>query len=200
MPCWSSDLPAVDRHNGYDLRRTPTDRPLRAVITCDTLNVTWTHYWGGRTRPCEAPDCDACNHNSPRRAHCYVSAYDPTTREHFLFESTAAAARAFADWVETYGTLRGCYFQAHRPKRRRNAKVEIVTKPWDQTKGKLPEPPDVARAMCVIWQIPAAAVQQQGAIDGQPALTTDRHEVDKMRLNAADVRLPQPCRNGNGSH
>lgn len=198
MPSWSTDLPPSPSHHGFDLRRTPPDRPLRAIVTCDQLNICFTHFWGGRTRPCEKPNCEACLAMSPARAHCYLSAMDPATRDHFLFECTAAAALPFRDWFETYSTLRGCLFQALRPKRRRNSKVEILTKPADLSKINLPSAPDIARAMAVIWQIPGASIKPDGGIDSFPRVTPDSNEVDRMRINPADVDKAVSAPGGNG--
>jgi len=199
MPDWTHELPPNPTHHGYDLRRTPPDRPLRAIVTCDQLNVCFTHFWGGRTRPCEKPDCEACAAMSPSRAHCYLSAMDPATREHFLFECTAAAALPFRDWVATYGTLKGCLFQAIRPKRRRNSKVEILTKPADLSKITLPPAPDIAKAMSVIWQIPGASVKRDGAFASIPRVSADSAEVDRMRLNPADFPKATSNASGNGT-
>jgi len=137
---------------------------------------------------------------SPTRAHCYLSALDPATHDHFLFECTAAAALPFKDWLATYGTLRGCLFQATRPKRRRNAKVEILTKPCDLTKITLPPPPDIPKAMSVIWQLPGAAISLNGALDSLPRLKVNSEQTARQRFNPADAQLPTPTTDGNGSH
>jgi hypothetical protein len=199
MPQWSHDLPSPTTHRGYDLRRTPPDRPLTAIITSEEFHVCFTHYWGGRTVPCEKPDCDACNALSPARAHVYVSAFDPRTHEHFLFECTAAAADAFRAWRHTYGTMRGCYFQASRPKRRRNAKVEIITKPCDLTKVSIPKAPNVPYAMSVIWQIPGTALPPRSETDQTLPEQASRNVIDRMRVNEADFALTAPPTSGNGS-
>ena len=198
MPAWSHDLPNASRRVGYELRRTPADRPIRAIATCETLHVCWTHYWGGRTVPCEKPQCEACEALSPARSHCYLSAIDPATRDHFIFECTAGAAIPFQEWIATYGTLRGCFFQAIRPKRRRNSRVEITCKPADQTKITLPTSPNIPLAMAVIWQIPGAAVQ--ASEESTPCLPSraDSIQIDRMRLNAADFApvARDPRKNG----
>jgi len=200
MPSWSHELPPSSKHNGYDLKRTPPDRPLRAIVTSETLHVCWTHFWGGRTVPCERPECEACNALSPARAHCYLAAMDPATRDHFLFECTAKAAVPFQDWIATYKTLRGCFFQAQRPKRRRNSAVEILCKPADLTKITLPLPPDVPLAMCVIWQLPGTSVQSDGALNSIPLTTIQSDVTDRMRFNDADG-LPAASKSaGNGRH
>lgn len=199
MPAWSTDLPPAPQHRGFDLRRTPPDKPVRAIVTCETLHVCFTHFWGGRTRPCERPDCEACRAMSPARAHCYVSAFDPATKDHFLFECTASAAVPFQDWQSTYGSMRGCLFQASRPKRRRNSKVELLTKPCDLTKITLPNPPDVPLAMAVIWQLPGASIDLANLADGQATFAVDQLVADRMRVYPADAAPRQTSASGNGS-
>jgi hypothetical protein len=186
MPAWSNELPSQTEQPGFNLRRTPPDGPIRAIVTCDDLNVCLTHFWGGRTMPCESPDCDACRAMSPKRAHVYLSAWDPQSREHFIFECTANAAEPFRDWKRSANTLRGCLFQASRPKRRRNAQVEILTKPCDLTKISLPSPPDVARAMAVIWRLPQTACASSPIDSVEHAIDTDSHVTNRMRLCPAD--------------
>jgi len=124
---------------------------------------------------------------------------DPITRDHFIFECTAGAAVPFEDWILTYQTLRGCYFQATRPQRRRNGKVEITCKPADQTKITLPRPPNIQRAMAVIWQLPGASVQSTGESNLPHALTTNSDETAKMRINAADFETVVSKPKSNGS-
>lgn len=198
MPNWSNELPPSNDQPGFTLRRTPPDRPLRAIATSTQLAVCYTHFWGGRTMPCESPDCDACRAMSPKRAHVYVSAYSPHNREHFLFECTAAAAEPFRDWIRANNTLRGCLFQASRPKRRRNAAVEILTKPADLTQINLPQPPDIAKAMTVIWRIPATASELSRVNDIECAIDTDSDVTDRMRFCKADGLTPPRKAASNG--
>ena len=198
MPAWSHDLPSASRRVGYELRRTPADRPIRAIATSNTIEVCWTHFWGGRTVPCEKPVCEACEALSPARPHCYLSAMNPENGDHFLFECTAGAAAPFQYWIATYGTLRGCFFQAVRPKRRRNSRVEITCKPADLTKITLPNPPNIPLAMAVIWQIPGSAVQAPGEAGSSLPAQADSIQIDRMRLNPADFAtlVSDPRKNG----
>jgi len=199
MPRWTNELPDATSRPGFSLKRTPPDRPLKAIVTSAQLLVCFTHWWTGRTTPCEAPDCDACKALMPSRPHCYLSAIEQGTREHFLFECTAKAALPFKIWLQTYPTLRGCFFTASRPKRRRNAQVEILCKPFDLSTIQLPMPPDIARAMSVIWQLPTTALEPSSAIDSVQELKIDPTTMNRMRLNPADG-LPKPSpSNGKGA-
>jgi hypothetical protein len=133
---------------------------------------------------------------SPKRCHVYLAAMDPATREHFIFECTAPAAEPFRDWIRNFNTLRGCLFQANRPKRRRNAKVEIQTKPTDLTKINLPQPPDIALAMTTIWRLPGTATTADAQSAMESNLTTDSDVCDRQRINLADFPLPHRKPNG----
>jgi hypothetical protein len=189
MPNWSHTVPNAAIKHGYDLRRTPPDRPLRAVITCNELLGCYTHWWSGRTVPCESPHCPACEENTPARWHAYVSCFDPKTHEVFLFECTACAARALEHYYNSFGSLRGCLFTATRPKRRRNAKIEILTQPADLSNLTLPQPPNLEKALAIIWQIPANAIDTNQAVRGAPLVNLRQEVMDKTR---------DPANNRNG--
>jgi hypothetical protein len=198
MPNWSNQLPPSDKGHGYDLKRTPPDRPLKGIITCDDLNICPTHYWGGRTVPCERPNCPACDKNTAIRSHCYVSLLEAGTHDHILFECTAKAAAPLFDWKRTYGTLRGCLIVASRPKRKKNARVEIICKPVDLTKIILPHAPDIKTAMAVIWQIPGDAIETQTHYDGAPQMGLRKEILDAQRLHAAEREPAATHHSGNG--
>lgn len=180
MPVFSSDIPRQEKAYGFDLKRTPEDRPLERICTSDDLIGVYTHFYHGRTLPCESEGCPACADNSPTRWHGYLACFDPKTHDHHLFEFTLKAAASFKQYRETYGTLRGCVFRAFRPKRRKNSRIIIQCKPCDLTKITLPEPPDLIRAMCTIWQLPYTAYSAPEARDGHPTLEAEPAALDNM--------------------
>lgn len=190
MPTWSNDLPKEKSHMGFDLRRTPTDQPFQGIVTCDQILVTDTHFWGGRTVPCERPDCPACNASVPFRTHVYTSVFLPRSHEHVLFECTANAAKAFKEYRDANNTLRGCYFQADRPKHARNGKVVIVTRPADLTRTPIPLPPDIILALSVIWRLPTAAMREEHRHDGTPILRTDSRITSPVYNPPDNAGLP----------
>jgi hypothetical protein len=133
------------------------------MLVCDT------HFWHGRTTPCERllnetgktlddSTCPACRDKQAWRTHVYLSAFDAKSHEHFIFECTANAAKAFAEYHAAARTLRGCVFHATRPKQGPNSKVVIVTNTVNLAKTPLPQQPDVARALAVIWRLPQTAL------------------------------------------
>jgi len=181
MPHWTDHVPSNATKYGFDLRRTPPDRPLTAIIISPDLIGCHTHFYGGRTIPCEQTDCPACADNMPSRWHAYVACWDPRTQETFIFETTAKGAQPLENYRDSFGTLRGCLFLAARPKRRKNAKVEIATKTADLTRITLPPPIDIMRAMAVIWQIPANACSTPSAEHSTPTVQTDPAVMHRMR-------------------
>lgn len=161
MPTWRTELPPEGKNRGYDLHRTPTAAPLIAIVTSDNLLVCDTHYWHGRTTPCERvcnaegrtiddSHCPACVDKAAWRTHVYVAAFDARKREHFIFECTTHAAKMFQEYRAAAGTLRGCIFNATRPKATPNGKVSIITHAADLSKTFLPPAPDVTAALAVI--------------------------------------------------
>jgi len=199
VPHWTHDLPAESKKIAFSLRRTPPDRPLKALVTTENLLVCTTHWWTGRTVPCEADECEACKAGAPGRTHAYIAALEHGTREHFIFECTAKAAAPFALWLEAYPTLRGCYFLALRPKRRRNAAVEITCKPFDLSTVTLPPPPDIPAAMALIWQLPGTSICIAQPGDEVEEITTRNRVIDQMRFNPADGKPKTTSRRSNGA-
>jgi len=172
MPTWRNELPPEGKNRGYDLHRTPTNGSLIAIITSDDLLVCDTHYWHGRTTPCEREcnaegktiddsQCQACQEKIPWRTHVYVAAFDAKKREHFIFECTTHAAKVLAEYRDAATTLRGCVLNACRPKGEPNSKVCIMTHAADLSKNPLPAAPDVVTALAVIWRLPHTALASQ---------------------------------------
>lgn len=178
MPTWSHATPTTSKHMGFDLIRTPIDQPLRGIATSADFVGCDTHFWGGRTMPCERPDCPACNAGMPYRWHAYLSCILPKTHEHAIFECTQLAAKSFEAYKSAHGTLRGCLFSASRPKKASNSKVCITTHPADLAQLVLPEPPDLIAILSVIWQLPSAGV----------AIETDHRDHPKMTRRHTDSR------------
>ena len=155
---------------GFDLKRTPGVGALQAIITCDDLLVCDTHFYRGRTAPCERlindegktideSPCAACLDKASYRTHVYLSAFIVKNCEHFIFECTSNAAKALDDYRKATGSLRGCIMYASRPKGLKNSKVVIETNTANLSKVKLPPAPDLERALAVIWRIPTPALE-----------------------------------------
>jgi len=154
MPTYTNAIPTQPRGPALPIRRAPASGHLAAIITSDDLIGTNTHYYKGRTMPCEAPECDACSHGVPYRWHSYCAAWEPKTALHFIFETTATAAEAFIEYRDHHKTLRGCFFSAKRWQQRPNGRILIQTKPADLTEYRLPTGPDLTRCLAILWSLP----------------------------------------------
>lgn len=166
MPNWSSDVPTDPRGYGLPLVRTPAGRTLTAIITSDNLIGCDTHFWGGHTVPCTAPECEACASGIGFRWHAYFSAFNPTDDLHFIFETTAQAALRFAEYRAQQGTLRCCQFECYRWKQRKNGRVMVKTWRSAINPNALPAAPDLPKIMAIIWRLPVPNVQLDGVKHG----------------------------------
>jgi hypothetical protein len=154
MPQWTNRPPADASSNSYRIRRTPSGSPITAIVTCDDVVGCNTHFFKGRTVPCEQPDCEACNEGLAWRFHAYVSALDTASNECFLFECTAQVAETFFSYRQQYATLRGCLFRARRATRHPNGRVLLEVKPVDLTQRKIPDEPNIKKMLCQLWNVP----------------------------------------------
>jgi|WetSurMetagenome_2_1015567.scaffolds.fasta_scaffold90244_2 hypothetical protein len=192
MPVFRSTLPPEGKNVGFSLKRTPANGALLGICTSAKIVVVDTHYWHGRTMPCERicdatgallddGGCAACQQKQPFRTHTYVSAICPKTHVHFLFECTGIAAKPFAEYIEANGTLRGCIFNASRPKGGVNSKVVIVTNTANLTRVTLPAAPHIANALAVIWRLPKQAIYEEDVGPSTTLLQTDEKELAEIR-------------------
>jgi len=173
MPTFTDTPPEDPRGPSFQIVRTPTGKPLTAIVTSETMVGCYTHFWKRRTMPCERPDCEACRNGIPFRWHAYLSAYLSGSLLHCLFECTAQAAERFVDYRDAQGTLRGCQFTASRMNYAPNARIIITTKPADLTRIQLPKPPNIEKVLAILWNLPIPEVKadRQGTKRGQKTVT-----------------------------
>ncbi len=154
MPEWTNTVPNDPRGPALPIRRTPARRPLTAIVTSTDLVGTMTHFYKGRTMPCQRPDCEPCNVGMPYRWHAYMSALCVDTALHFLFEVTAQAAENFVSYREANLTLRGCKFRATRWRQNPNGRVLIQCKAADLHQLTIPSSPDLVAVLSILWNLP----------------------------------------------
>lgn len=192
MPTFSTQPPPDPRGQALPIRRTPDGRPLVAVVTSPEIIGTNTHFYGGRTVPCEAPNCNACQDGLSWRWHGYLTAIDAKNGQHFLFEVTAQAAQAFVEYRKLYGTLRGCLFEASRTGARKNGRVFIRCKPNTNTALHLPESANLPTLLCNLWNVPAPAATEAGQQWNAPAMAIDPAIVAATQAVDRQTRGPRP--------
>jgi len=184
---FSNTPPSDPRGESLTLHRTPTLKPLDAIVTCSDLIGCRTHYYHGRTLPCSGDDCAACQDGMAWRWHAWLSAYTAKTHIHIIFECTAQSAATFVSYRNDHATLRGCLFRAERPSHKPNGRVRITTKKFDLETISLPLPPDLPKCLAMIWNIPTVDLS-----------TPDRsRSMPHLRVNLNPDNLPDSSE-GNG--
>jgi hypothetical protein len=90
-----------------------------------------------------------------------------------LLESTARASEPFILFRKAHGSLRGCGFTAQRANSRVNSRVNIETHPADLEHVALPDAPDLAKLLSIIWNIPLSEIVVEGITKSVPRCLTD---------------------------
>lgn len=158
MPTFTRDVPVDPRGPAFPIIRTPASKPLLAIVTSFDLVGCYTHYYKGRTVPCDGADCEACHAGIPYRWHAYMSAIKREDQLHCLFECTAQAAEHFTTYRNANTSLRGCEFEARRMNSRTNGRIIIRTRTADLSRIVLPKPPDLIKCLGILWGFPADEV------------------------------------------
>lgn len=201
MPVFRNSIPACASAKGLDLKRTPFSGALHGIVTCEDFLVCDTHFWRGRTQPCERTfndegktiddsTCLPCQEKVGYRTHVYVSVFDPKTRDHFIFECTSVAAKPLEDYKISNLGLRGCILHATRPKGTRNSKVFIETNVANLQKLILPQPPDLKKALCVIWRIPLDTLEPVDEHKKNGKVKTNNSRLFKQRNQPDNATEP----------
>jgi hypothetical protein len=181
MPHWSNEPPPAPRGYGLTIRRVPPGKVFVCCIISSDLLGTRTHYWHGRTTPCETPNCPACNEGMPWRWHAYMAATEGAGHEPFLLELTAKASMPLINYRSTYGTLRGCKLKAMRANYAKNSRLIIETCPADLTKLTLPQEPNLKQVLALLWNLPESALVPTGQAGLADAIETLSDVVDHSR-------------------
>lgn len=180
MPQYSSTPPENTTGYGLPLLRTPANGRLILGITCDQMIGCPTHWYGGRTVPCEGENCVPCNEGYSWRWHGYVTGLISGTRRHVMAEFTAQASETIAEYHRTQGTLRGAVLTAQRYKNRHNGRVIVNITAGEIAKMNLPPEPDIIKALGQIWNLPQPNL---GPPDRFPTVKRIRPQTPKSGNN-----------------
>ncbi len=172
MPQFTTDAPDDPRGYALPLLRCPSGRAIVGIVTSDDLIGCPTHFWHGRTVPHEEEDCPPCKDGLPWRWHSWLSAFSPQKHECFLFESTARITKLFTAYRDSHAGLRGCKFRAQRRTAAANARVYLELAPANLQDLHLPDPPDLLRCLCMIWNVPFPSVDLDGLTRDVPRVVT----------------------------
>jgi hypothetical protein len=181
MPNFTNTPPEHDRPKNLKLIRTPIKCPMKGIITCDDVVGCNTHFFGGRTTPCEAPDCPACNDGFPIRWHGYLTVWFPTDCIQVLYEFTDTAAPAILAYRTQHGTLRNAKITATRHKPIPNGRVNIKLERIDVSQWSIPSPPNVTEILLRMWEMPLKSFAARRKLEGMPQLSAVPEVCDRMR-------------------
>lgn len=165
--------PDDPRGTSLPLLRCPPNRALVGTIVSHDLVGCNTHYYRGRSIPCDQGQCPACEDGMPWRWHAWVGLWLDATGKIVLLELTAAACEPLKTYREAYGTLRGCRLKAQRANSSPNSRVILQTKPADLEKITLPAEPNVLNALSIIWGLANDELTVDGLQKDSPRLQTE---------------------------
>lgn len=193
---FTNSPPPDPRGNSLNLLRTPTGRPITGIVTSDDLVGTATHFYHGRTMPCDKGNCEPCHKGLPWAWHGYISLFARKSHTQCLFEMTAKAVDPLKTYRLAHGTLRGCMLHARRVNSAPNARVVIETSVADLQSITLPEAPNILEALSIIWRIELPAITIEGTAKDLPWASVSQDRA----LQRLDPDSPHPLNvSGNGS-
>ncbi len=197
---FTSDVPIDPRGNSLPLMRCPTNRPIQGIITSDDLIGTRTHFFRGRTIPCDNDECPACSDGLPWRWHAYVALWSDVTHRTVLFEMTARGTEPLITYRKAYGTLRGCRLSAKRANSSPNSRVIIQTSQADLQKAALPAAPNILEALSIIWNIELPSISIEGHNRNCEELSVrQKQSLHRSTILQSTPASPSPNPNGDGS-
>ena len=160
-----------DQNTRYRIQRTPAKGTLVARVLSHEFTGARTHYWHGRTTPCDPVLCEACDANQASRWHGWIFAQDLKTLEIYIFEFPPAAGEDLDRKFGELRTLRGVHFKSFRVGGKANSRVVIQFGSQDQDREALPKVPKLEPILCSIWGIRGAPTKKS------PRMTD--HDVER---------------------
>lgn len=199
---FQSEPPPDGDHHSLCLMRTPTNKGIAGIITSPDLVGTQTHFYHGRTIPCDNEECPACSEGFPWRWHAYCSLWSPATHRVVLFEMTAKCVEPLVTYRKAYGTLRGCHLTAKRATTSPNSRVIIQTKRADLENLSLPDGADILKALSIIWNITLPSLSVDGILKEIPRLNIKQNlpaQSSNGHLNPSKLPSHPPGDNGDSA-
>lgn len=196
---FQNEPPEEGNHHSLPLVRTPTNRPIAGIITSPDMVGTQTHFFHGRTIPCDSEECPACSEGLPWRWHAYCSLWSPATHRVVLFEMTAKCVEPLVTYRKAYGTLRGCHLMAKRATTSANSRVILQTKRADLENVSLPDGADLIKALSIIWNITLPSISPDGILKETPLIKIQQ-QASAQAPNAYSSLSPlqSSAHSGNG--
>jgi hypothetical protein len=145
--------PAECKPIGIDIVRAPKGGKCSAICLSEIAWGKYTHFYRGRTQPCDGPNCRKCEAGYQRRWHSWVVVLNDATRRMEIYEVPGGAAHDLANWRRANGSLRGWPILLQRVGSRDNGRVKMVVGLKRRDPSSLPPLPDLKEILSRMWQV-----------------------------------------------
>lgn len=167
MTAWTNRPRPDDYSTQIQILRSRPGKPLRALVTAADLVGAYVHYWKGRTKLCEHPNCEACDASRQPRWYGYLAVVAEATLNPAILELTPSCVPAIDRYLADHGTLRGALVKLSRANPRINARVILELSEGNLGGTALPAAPKVEAQLCKIWEVKAVQkVHPTGGTNG----------------------------------
>lgn len=154
MTFFQNEPPPEDTAVPFRLIRVPAEKAIKGIVTSTDIIGARTHFAKNRTTPCPGADtCALCQDGYTWRWHAYVALLVNPGYEHAVLELTAAGSQSLRNYNELNSGVRGCDIIAHRPTKRHNGRVLVACRRIDLRGVHLPDPPNIEKILCHIWNV-----------------------------------------------
>lgn len=134
------------------LHRVTPNKPTLAVILSPDVIGLYTHYWRGRSVPCQPFGCPACEAHQRPRWYGYLGIWNPNNGSIAVLELTPPAIAPIDAWLKRHPSLRAAQIIAKRANKRPNSRLVVEIRPDVYNGEFLPPPPQVERTLEHIWE------------------------------------------------
>lgn len=164
----------------YSILRTPPKGKMSGIIISDAVCGTRLHYWKGRSVPCNAADCDACENGQAPRWKGYLLLKSTQTDKIVIFEFTERGWDPLDEARRKWGTLRGLVLTATRTGGKTNSPLLLMLSDHREDPTGLPAEKDLKTILGRIWEQRAAYDDTTGT--AEPAADVSKRDIDKIPL------------------
>lgn len=168
MNPWTSRPDDRDSAPHHQIIRAKPGKTTQGVVLSLDLIGAYTHYWKGRTTPCNPPACPACDAGHKPRWYGYLALWNPATAAVAILEITTAAVPAIETYLARHGSLRYAQIMATRANRKPNSRliVSFQAAPYSGPHG--PEPPDLPAHLSHMWEATSKPAPNRQPTEADP--------------------------------
>ena len=219
---WNHDPEPESKTPKLKLLRCPQGSLPPFVILSPAQFGGDSHYYGGRTIPCEGRDCPYCAVHSKRIWKGYLAVWDAKHRTTGIIEFTKPCLETIRTYKAAHGTLRTHAIELHRAGKKINGTLSVILTPTAWADADIPPPPDVVGILTRMWnqrpetimkpQAPATEIVMETPEDiaatlpltdrfttegsaTSPIYTASPETLEALRRN----RTTKAAKNGNGA-